>query len=86
MSYYERSEVLFIGGIMYIKYLGSAFNTETYKVEEAPDCTLGKVYEIVGIDDDKECYFYDDIREENFSCTHNGFGKFEVVDKEGNVL
>lgn len=71
---------------MYIKYLGSAFNNLTQKVEKAPDCTVGKVYEIVGIDYDKDAYFYDDVGEKNFSCAHNGFGKFEVVDKEGNVL
>jgi len=71
---------------MFIKYLGSAFNNLTQSERKAPDCTVGKVYEIIGIDCDKDVYFYDDIGEKNFSCTHNGFGKFEAVDKNGEVV
>lgn len=68
---------------MFIKLLGANENGFPQ------DCTVGKVYEIVGQDRDDCHYFLDDADEEDFaydplnawSC-----GEWQVVDKNGEAV
>lgn len=67
---------------MYIKLLGKDV------IGRLPmDCTIGKVYEVVGYDDDGDLFFIDDVGEKDFAYTPQDLllstGNWQVVDKNG---
>lgn len=68
---------------MFIKLLGENENGFPQ------DCTVGKVYEFAGVNIFNDSYFYNDIGGKDFSW-HDiesfATGKWQFVDKEGNVL
>lgn len=54
------------------------------------DCTVGKIYEVVGYDDDGDLFFIDDVGEQDFAYTPQdplrGTGNWQVVDKNGELV
>lgn len=68
---------------MYIKLLGE--NENGFPI----DCTVGKVYEIVGKNEYDELYFIDDVGEEHFAYDHEDegrLGQWQLVDKNGEAV
>ena len=65
---------------MFIKLLGEN------SVGLPLDCTIGKVYETIGRDEDGALYFFDDVGEENYAYdpeSHWSFGKWQEVNEKG---
>jgi hypothetical protein len=67
---------------MYIKLLGENENGLPQ------DCTVGKVYEIVGYDSDGDLYFLDDVGDRDFAFADKSreTRQWQVVDKNGEAV